>query len=171
MVLCGRELRRACRVTHNPIIACNYLRKVTLLATKVQLQITHIDPYLRVSKVDLHDESYSDSCGEGETSCDDDCQSISLAGTVFRKGVFGGLLQGCDIMASQVRGWGGETLEASRLQKQIWVCDKQRKSKGSVSNAYWRTKAHFWFLHACNPHSCTYVVQIQCKKNNQQLFW
>lgn len=73
------------------------------MVTKVQLQITHIQLYLWVSKVDLHDERYSNSCGKGETGCDDDRQSISLAGAAFCKGVFGGLLQGCKFIASQVR--------------------------------------------------------------------
>lgn len=83
------------------------------MVAKVQQHQTHIHSYLWVSKVDLHDESYSDSRGKGETGCDDDCQSISLAGTVFCKGVSGGLMQRCYIMASQVRSRGGETLEAS----------------------------------------------------------
>ena len=50
--------------------------------------------YLWISKVNLDDERYSDSYGEGETGCDDDRQSISLAGTVFCEGVSGGLPQG-----------------------------------------------------------------------------
>lgn len=73
------------------------------MVTQVKLQVTHVHPYLWFSEVDLHDESYSDSCGEGETSCDDDRESISLTGTVFCKGVFGGLPQGRNIMAGQVR--------------------------------------------------------------------
>lgn len=50
--------------------------------------------YLGVSKVDLHDESYSDPCGEGETGRDDDGQPVPLAGAVFFERVSVGLLQG-----------------------------------------------------------------------------
>lgn len=65
--------------------------------------MNNIHTYLWVSKVDLHDESYSYSCSESETGCDDDCQSIPLTGTLFCKGVSACLPQRSDILASQVR--------------------------------------------------------------------
>lgn len=99
------------------------------------VRTTDMDIHLRVSKVDLHDESHSDTCGKGETGCDDDCQPISLAGTAFSKGVFSGLPQGYKIIASQVRSWRGETSEASRFQKQIWIWDKKHPTEVSQVRA------------------------------------
>lgn len=72
------------------------------MVREVQLRIARIRRYLRISKVDLHDERDSHACGEGETGRYDDCQSVSLAGTAFCKGVCGGLPQGRNIVARKI---------------------------------------------------------------------
>lgn len=38
--------------------------------------------YLRVPKIDLHDEGHSDTCGEGQAGSDDDGQPILPAAAV-----------------------------------------------------------------------------------------
>lgn len=72
------------------------------MVREVQLQIARIHRYLRISKVDLHDERDSHPCGKGETGRYDDCQSVSLAGTALCKGVCGGLPQGRNIVARKI---------------------------------------------------------------------
>lgn len=72
------------------------------MVREVQLRTACICRYLRISKVDLHYERDSHACGEGETGCYDDCQSVSLAGTALCKGVSGGLPQGRNIVARKI---------------------------------------------------------------------
>lgn len=77
--------------------------------------------YLRVSKVDLHDQGHRDPCGEGEAGGDDDGQPVLPAAAVSREGILAGLTQGRRILAAHLRGGRGQALEARRLQEGVWV--------------------------------------------------
>lgn len=77
--------------------------------------------YLRVPKIDLHDEGHSDPCGEGEAGGDDDSQPVLPAAAVSGEGVLAGLLQRGHVLASHLRGGRGQALQARRLQERVWV--------------------------------------------------
>lgn len=66
---------------------------IALTEAQFRQQTAEVEPYLWVSKVDLHDESHSNPCGKGETGCDDNCQPISLAGAALCERVFSRLMQ------------------------------------------------------------------------------
>lgn len=115
-------------------------------------QRANLELYLRVPEVDLHDESHSNPRGKGEASCDDDCQPIPLAGAALCEGVFGSLVQRHQIVAGQVRSRGWEALKTSRPQKEIWVCEKNRKRGFCLIKMY---NAHGKF-------KCSYNLKPTC---------
>lgn len=78
--------------------------------------------HLRISKVDLHDECDGDPCGKGKAGSDDDGEAVPLTGTAIAQGVVVGLPQRREVLAGQIRGRGGESLQTSRPQEQVRVC-------------------------------------------------
>lgn len=58
--------------------------------------------YLRVPKIDLHDQGHRDPHGEGEAGGDDDSQPVLPAAAVSRKRVLAGLLERGHVLAAHL---------------------------------------------------------------------
>lgn len=61
-----------------------------------------VSSYLRVPKIDLHDQGHCDPRGKGQTGGDDDSQPILPAAAVSRKRVLAGLLERRHVLASHL---------------------------------------------------------------------
>lgn len=95
----------------------------TLQTCKIAIAI--LTAHLRITEVDLHDEGDCDPCGKGQASSDDDGEAVTLAGAVVGQGVAVGLPQRREIMADQIRCRGGESLQTSRPQEEVWIWSKR----------------------------------------------
>lgn len=86
--------------------------------------------YLRVPKIDLHDEGHGDAGGEGQAGGDDDGQPVLPAAAVPREGILAGLLQRGHVLAPHLGGGRGQALETRRLQEGVRVFVGNREKTG-----------------------------------------